>query len=110
MPSTATPEPRVRTLPTEADAEAICNALQHAYDLLESVEWAVNAIEKYSHQDYPERVTFEKIGILADVRSVLDVRIDDFQKISQKIDAAMFSLSTFRLEQRAGRGAGGGDA
>jgi hypothetical protein len=108
--SSTTTEPRVRALPTEAEAEAASNALQHAFDLLERIGWAADAATKGDHQDYPERVTFEKMGVLADIRADLNMRIDDFQKISGSIDGAMFSLSAIRLEQRAGRGAEDTDA
>jgi hypothetical protein len=99
----------VRTLPTEAEAKEIEDALQRAFDLLEDVGWAVKSVDKGDHADYPHKVTFESMGILADIRANLDNRMVDFREISREIDETMFDFGAIRETQRR-RQNGGDDA
>lgn len=87
-------------LPTETEAKEIEDALQRAFDLLEHVGWAAKKAQEADHEHYPHEVTFEAMGVLADIRANLNSRIDDFGEISGRIDEAMFSLGTIREEQR----------
>jgi hypothetical protein len=89
----------IRALPTAAEAREIEDALQHTFDLLERVGWAVRDTYKTDGPDYPHSVTFETMGVLADLHASLESRIEDFQAISKQIDEAMFSVGTIRAEQ-----------
>ena len=90
----------IRALPTPAYAKGIDDALQHTFDLLEKVGWAVQRAHETDASDYPHSVTFETMGVLADIRASVESRIDDFQVISNRIDKTMFSVGTLRAEQQ----------
>lgn len=90
----------VRSLPTPTDSAKIEQELQHVFDDLERVEWALRDLSEHGlPREYPQEVTYETLGVLAEIYSTLRWRIRDFERVADVIEDGMHAVAGFRDEQ-----------
>lgn len=87
-------------LPTEADADELAAALQHAFDVLEGIASRVDGISLSGDgHDLPFAVTLADLGVLAIITENVNRRTGDFARFSGKIAARTGALDSIRVEQ-----------
>lgn len=88
-------------LPTEAEADAIYEALQAVFNLLEDVAYRVSGVCESSLGEKLPVITLEDLGVIAVIVDSVKVQSRDFARFNENIEAAVFALDAIRREQQS---------